>query len=404
VNPIANAHKLSNKSKSKLFLPLIVSGLSLLLFTSLACASSQQSSLTKPASTLNTSSLKLVKIADFNQPVEIKSAPGYPKLMFVVEQSGVVKIINNGKKVARPFLNISSKVNYGGERGLLSIAFPADYLKSGKFYVYYTDKQGDIRVDEYLRSKNPLLANPGSARPVIEIPHKENSNHNGGQMHFLGDYLYFGTGDGGGSGDPDGNAQNLNVLLGKMIRINPEKKNGRSYSIPATNPFVGKPGRDEIFAYGLRNPFRWSFDKTSSSPRMIIADVGQSEFEEINYLTLAQARGANFGWNYLEGNAQYQGSAPVGTIKPVLTLAHNNGYCSVIGGIVVRDRQLSSLLGQYIFSDFCKGGLQRFTAQLGSVQNVRRTNIAATQISSFGESANGRVWLTSLTGPVYRLR
>jgi glucose/arabinose dehydrogenase len=393
----------TKNANSKLFLPLLLSALILSLLVSLACASDESSS---TLSTVSSSNLKLVKIADFNQPVEIKAAPGYPNLMFVVEQSGLVKIIKDGKKLNRPFLNISSKISYGGEQGLLSIAFPPDYVKSRKLYVYYTDKQGDIRVDEYLRSKNPLLANSKSSRSVIEIPHKENSNHNGGQMHFLGDYLYFATGDGGGSGDPRGNSQNLNTLLGKMVRINPEKSRNRpyAYSIPVSNPFVNKAGRDEIFSYGLRNPFRWSFNKAGSTPQMIIADVGQSKFEEINYLSLAQARGANFGWNYFEGNVTYQGNATAKTIKPVLSLSHNDGYCSVIGGIVVRDKKLPSLRGQYIFSDFCKGGLQRFPAKPGEVGNITITNVPANQISSFGESSDGRVWATSLSGQVYRLK
>src|SRR5207253_2983424 len=188
--------------------------------------------------------------------------------------------------------------------GLLSIAFPPDYARSKRFYVYYTDAEGAIRIDEFRRS-GATRAAAGSRRPVIAIPHPVNSNHNGGQLQFLGNLLYFGTGDGGSAGDPPDNAQNKDVLLGKLVRIDPRASGGKPYSVPAGNPFVGKAGRDEIYSYGLRNPFRFSFDTTHQPPRIAIGDVGQNRFEELDYMTVGHGDGANFGWDAFEGFSNY---------------------------------------------------------------------------------------------------
>jgi glucose/arabinose dehydrogenase len=346
--------------------------------------------------------LRPVRVAQFDSPVEIKSAPGYPRLMFVVEQPGRIMVIRRGRKLARPFLNIKPRVNYGGERGLLSVAFPPDYRKSGLFYVYFTGGTGDIRVVEFKR-RNAVRARQNSARPVITIRHRKNSNHNGGQLQFLGRNLYFGTGDGGGAGDSDGNAQNLNSLLGKLIRINPERSGRRPYTVPSSNPFVGRRGRDEIFAYGLRNPFRWSFDTTTSNRkvRIAIGDVGQDAFEEVNYLNLSRARGGNFGWNRWEGFAPFNGGG-AGTIKPSLALS-NPPNCSVIGGVVVRDRKLPALRGRYIFTDFCDSRILSFKPRLGRV-SARPTGLRISNVTSFGQSLGGALFATSLDGSVYRIR
>lgn len=344
--------------------------------------------------------LRAAVVGRYATPVEIKSAPGYPRLMFVVEQEGRVMVMRRGRKLARPFLDIRGKVNYGGERGLLSVAFPPDYRKSKRFYVYYTDATGDIRVVEYRRG-SPVRARPNTARSVIRIPHRENSNHNGGTLNFLGRYLYFGTGDGGGGGDTDGNAQNLNSLLGKLIRIDPRQNGRRPYSVPASNPFVGRAGRDEIFSYGLRNPYRWHFDTTGAKPRIAIGDVGQDEFEEINFLNLGRARGANFGWNEWEGFQPYDGGRG-GTVKPSLVLPHP-GNCSVIGGLVVRDRKLPALRGRYVFTDFCGGKVLSFKPNLGRT-GFRKTGLSIPNVTSFGESLGGALYVTSIDGRVYRIR
>ncbi len=347
--------------------------------------------------------LRAVRVARFDHPVEAKPAPGYPRLMFVVEQPGRIMVLRRGRKLARPFLNLKPRVDYdSGERGLLSIAFPPDYRRSKRFYVYFTDRTGDIRVVEF-RRRTAVRARQNSGRSVIRIRHRENSNHNGGQLRFLGHDLYFGTGDGGGAGDQPGNAQNLDSLLGKLIRIDPRRQGSRPYTVPASNPFVGRNGRDEIFAYGLRNPFRWSFDrsKRGRQVRIAIGDVGQDKFEEIDYLNLSRARGGNFGWNRWEGFEPYNGGG-AGTIKPSLVLPHPPN-CSVIGGVVVRDRSLPSLRGRYVFTDFCNGKILSFKPHLGRAAG-RPTGLSIPSVTSFGESLSGALFVTSLDGSLYRIR
>jgi len=344
---------------------------------------------------------RTVRVGNFDHPVEIKAAPGFPRLMFVVEQGGRVMVMRRGRKLARPFLDIRGKVDYdGGERGLLSVAFPPDYRRSKRFYVYYTDTRGDIRVVEY-RRRSAVRARRNAARPVIRIPHPGASNHNGGSLQFLGRYLYFGTGDGGGSGDAAGNAQSLRSLLGKLIRIDPRRRGRRPYTSPASNPFVGRPGRDEIFAYGFRNPYRWNFDRTGRRVRIAIGDVGQDRFEEINFLNLRRARGANFGWNRWEGFEPFDGGGGR-TIKPSLVLGHPPN-CSVIGGLVVRDRALPALRGRYVFTDFCAGKVLSFKPNLGRT-GYRRTGLGIDRVTSFGESLGGALFVTTLPGAVYRIR
>lgn len=347
--------------------------------------------------------LRLRKVANFDQPVEVKSAPGFPRLMFVVEQEGRIRVVRRGRKLSRPFIDLRGPVESGGERGLLSIAFPPDYRKSKRFYVYYTDSTGDIRVDEFKR-RTAVRARRNSGRRVITIPHRKNANHNGGQLHFLGRNLYFGTGDGGGAGDSDGNAQNLGSLLGKMLRIDPRPKAGRPYSIPASNPFADRgPGRPEIFSWGLRNPFRWSFDLTRpKKPRMVIADVGQDRFEEINDVSVNRANGADFGWNAFEGFSEFKGGGARDTVKPELVLSHPKA-CSVIGGLVVEDRRVPALNGRYLFSDFCDSRIRSFRPGPGRVKAARSTGLTAPQVSSFGANRRGAVFITSLEGPLYRL-
>ncbi|MGA7435310.1 MAG: PQQ-dependent sugar dehydrogenase [Solirubrobacterales bacterium] len=342
---------------------------------------------------------RLKQIANFSQPVEIKSAPGYKNLMFVVEQEGRVMVLRKGRKLKKPFLNIKGRVESGGERGLLSVGFPPDYKKSKRFYVYYTDSTGDIRVVEFKR-RSAVRAKANSARNVITIPHREHANHNGGQLQFRGSDLYFATGDGGGGGDEAGNAQNLNVLLGKMIRINPKPKNGKPYTIPSSNPFVGRTGRNEIYSYGLRNPFRWSFQQSGGKTRMVIADVGQNEFEEINTITIGRASGANYGWNRFEGFSEFDGAID-DTVKPAIVLPHPPN-CSVIGGLVVRDRKVPALFGRYLFTDFCNSEIRSFKLRNGRVRS-KATGISENSISSFAANAARKVFMTSLNGGVFRL-
>jgi glucose/arabinose dehydrogenase len=351
----------------------------------------------------------LKRIGNFEEPVYVTAAPGFPQLLFVVEQPGRVRVLRGGRRVRGSFLDIRGLVQAGGERGLLSIAFPPDYRQSRRFYVYYTDGRGDIRVDEF-RRRSATRAARGSRRTVIRVPHRENSNHNGGQLQFLGSLLYFGTGDGGSGGDPPNNAQNRNSLLGKLLRIDPRPANRRPYRIPSGNPFVGRPGRPEIYSYGLRNPFRFSFDTISAKrPRIAIGDVGQDSFEELDYLTVGDARGANFGWDALEGFSRYRGPnsgtpVPPRTTKPIFAYPlGRGGACSIIGGYVVRDRRLPSLFKRYVYADLCEGELRRLDPGLRRARGDRKIGLSVSSPSSFGEDARGRLYVASLEGPVYRL-
>jgi glucose/arabinose dehydrogenase len=350
----------------------------------------------------------LKKVGTFQSPVEVTGAPGFPKLLFVVEQGGQIQIVENGRKRPRPFLDVGSLIDAGGERGLLSLAFAPDYPRSRRFYVYYTDRSGAIRVDEF-RRRSPTRAAFGSRRSVISIPHPVNANHNGGDLHFLGNLLFFGTGDGGSGGDPPNNAQNKDVLLGKLLRIDPRAGDGRPYSVPADNPFVGRPGRDEIYSYGLRNPFRYSFDLTHGAPRIAIGDVGQNQFEELDYATVAGARGANFGWDAFEGFDEYEDENsgtpdPGGTVKPIFAYPHSRGgSCSIIGGYVVRDPRLKSLRGRYVYADLCEGQLRALVPHLRTASGDRKLGLQVPSPTSFGEDDRHRLYVASLEGPVYRL-
>jgi len=382
--------------------------LALLLALALpACGSASDStstSSTKSERRAGGGGVGLKKIGSFDAPVYVTGAPGFPKLLFVVEQPGRIVVLRNGHRVRKPFLDLRGRVSYGGERGLLSVAFPPDYARSKRFYVYYTDDQGAIRVDEF-RRRSATRAMAGSRREVITIPHPVNSNHNGGQLQFHGDLLYFATGDGGSGGDPPNNAQNKDVLLGKLLRIDPRASRGKPYSIPSDNPFVGKPGRDEIYSYGLRNPFRFSFDGS----RIAIGDVGQNEIEELDYTTVAAASGANFGWDAFEGFAKYEGENsgtpdPGGTVRPIFAYDHSRGNsCTIIGGYVVRDPRLRGLRGRYVYADLCEGKLRSLAPHLGRASGDRKLGPSVSSPSSFGEDDKHRLYVASLEGPVYRL-
>jgi hypothetical protein len=354
--------------------------------------------------------VKLKRIGHFDSPVYATGAPGFRKLLFVVEQPGTVRVAKGHRKLGHPFLNIRGLVGYdGGERGLLSIAFPPDYQRSGRFYVDFNDNEGDIRVVEFHR-RNATRARRGSGRLVLEINHRANTNHNGGQLQFLGDLLYISTGDGGSGGDPPNNAQNRDSLLGKILRIDPRASDGGAYSVPADNPFVGKPGRDEIYAYGLRNPWRFSFDtKGAGGPYIAIGDAGQERFEEVDYARVAAASGANFGWDAFEGFAPYTGDNsgtpdPGGTTKPIFVYGTDtDGNCTIIGGYVVRDRRLHGLRGRYLYADFCAGNLRSFVPGPGGARGDKRVGLHVSDPSSFGEDTRHRIYVCSLDGPVYRL-
>jgi glucose/arabinose dehydrogenase len=349
----------------------------------------------------------LVRIGTFDSPLYVTAPPADSRRIFVVNQRGTIDEMLDGRKLNAPFLDISGRVSCCGERGLLSMAFAPDYASSGRFYVDYTDRRGDTRVVEYRRMGNSEGAAPSSARQVL-FQRQPEDNHNGGLVIFGPDrLLYIGLGDGGGANDRHGargNAQNLGTMLGKILRIDPRPSGRRSYRIPASNPFVKRRGaRGEIYAYGLRNPWRFSFDRGTGD--IATGDVGQNNFEEIDFARRGKARGANYGWRVFEGNRRnYPGERARKAVKPVITYATDSGgTCAVTGGYVVRDRGLASLLGSYVYGDFCAGFLRSARLRAGGASQKRSLGLHVSQLSSFGEDASGRIYVTSLGGPVYRL-
>jgi glucose/arabinose dehydrogenase len=344
---------------------------------------------------------KLEKIGEFDSPVYVSQPPGDDRL-YVVEQTGrVVRVASDGGE-PQTFLDLTDLVTSGGEQGLLSMAFAPDFAESGLFYVDYTDMDGNTQVVEYSAPQG-RVADPGSARPVIEVD-QPFSNHNGGQLQFGPDgLLYIGLGDGGSEDDPQRNGQDLGTLLAKILRIDPRPDGEKAYGIPAGNPFVDTSGaRPETYSYGLRNPWRFSFDRNTGD--LWIGDVGQNEFEEIDGVARGDGAGANFGWSAYEGDARFNDdqSAPDAT-RPVLTYSHDEG-CSVTGGYVVRDAGLPSLFGRYLYGDFCQGQLRSFTARPGApARDDHPAGIQVPSLSSFGEDSAGHLYATSLDGPVYRL-
>ena len=272
-------------------------------------------------------------MGSFDQPLYLASPPGDRRRQMVVEQPGRIVLVRDGRKQSRPFLDIRSRVTAGGEQGLLGLAFAPDYSRSGLFYVYYTRRDGRQAVSEFRRSTADR-ANPASERQVLVMADPE-GNHNGGQLNFGPDgLLYIGTGDGGGAGDQHGtigNAQDLGSLLGKILRIDPSAGAGKAYSVPSSNPFVDRAGaRPEIWAYGLRNPWRFSFDRKTGD--LTIGDVGQDEVEEIDFTLRNESSGSNFGWRPYEGDRRFTDEEAPGAVPPVITKNHNRGWCSVIGG------------------------------------------------------------------------
>jgi glucose/arabinose dehydrogenase len=350
--------------------------------------------------------IRLVRIGGFDAPVYVTQPPGETRRLFVVEQGGRIVIVRGGRRLAQPFLDITSNVLHSGEQGLLSAAFPPDYQRSGLFYVYYTDRNGqDNRIVEYHRASADR-ADPSSARVVLQMPNLE-PNHNGGLLLFGPDGLmYVGTGDGGGANDQHGargNAQSLGSLLGKLLRIDPRAAAGRPYRMPASNPFVGRAGaRGEIYSYGLRNPWRFSFDRRTGD--LAIGDVGQDQVEEIDFARRGRAKGRNFGWRPWEGRRRnFPGEPAPGAVFPVIQHTHASGFCSITGGYVVRDASVPSLAGRYVYSDLCDGRIRAARLRAGRTTTGRPLSLPRVpQVSSFGQDSRGRVYVVSLSGSVFR--
>ncbi len=338
--------------------------------------------------------LGLNRIGSFNQPLYVHGPKGAPGMLFVVEREGEVQVLKNGRERGT-FLDIKGMVRCcDGERGMFSIAFAP--WKTRRFYVYFTDEQGDIRVVEFKRRKgNPLRADRKSKRNIIEVRHRAADNHNGGQLQWGPDnLLYLATGDGGGSGDPQENAQDKTSLLGKLLRIKPRsgRKGKRNYAIPKSNPYAGKRrrGDGEIYARGLRNPYRFSF----AGRRIVIGDVGQDRFEEVDYETLRGTRGANFGWDVFEGNASFEGGRAPRHERPIHVYSHSGGRCSITGGYVVRDPDLPGLRGRYLYGDLCTGEIRSLKPRLGGARNDSATGLPASGgLVSFGEDSRRNIYV-----------
>ena len=345
--------------------------------------------------------VRLTSLGGFEEPVHVAQPPGAREL-YVVEKGGVIRVIDAAGAVhEEPFLDISDRVSTGSEQGLLSVAFSPGYEESGRFYVDYTDTEGDTRVVEYRRSAaDPLRAEEGSARELLFVD-QPFENHNGGLLLFGPDGdLYVGLGDGGSAGDPDRNGQDLGTLLGKILRIDPRPSAGRPYSIVPGNTIA--PGaRPEIFAYGLRNPWRFSFDREEGS--LWIGDVGQDSQEEID-VGHPVVSGSNFGWSAFEGTERFnEDEQASNAIAPTHTYGLEGGNCSVTGGYVVRDRSLRSLYGRYLYGDYCAGQLRSFAPSDEGARGDRELGLEVPALTSFGEDSAGRIYVTSQEGPVYRL-
>jgi hypothetical protein len=338
-----------------------------------------------------------------NTVVAITHAGDGSGRLFLTQQAGQIRIHNGTSLLTTPFLDIDPLVRCCGEEGLLSVAFHPNYASNGFFFVYYTNNNGDNVIARYTRSAgNANVADPNSAKIVLTIPHPVNGNHNGGPLKFGPDsYLYAGTGDGGGGGDPDENAQNLGALLGKQLRL--DINTTGPYAIPPTNPFVGVSGaRGEIWAYGLRNPWRFTFDRQTGD--MFIGDVGQGAREEVDFQPAGMG-GLNYGWDDMEGSICYEpssGCLTAGRVLPILEVDHSSGDCAIVGGYRYRGTAVPSLVGKYVHSDNCSGRI-RIATQTGPTTWTQVTDQDTNfNIYTFGEDQNGELY-ASAGGTIYRL-
>jgi glucose/arabinose dehydrogenase len=368
-------------------------------------------------------SLHLAPIGSFNSPTYVTGPPGDPSRVVVVQKGGAIRLVRDGALQGAPFLTVAG-VHNAGEQGLLSVAFAPDYASSGRLYVYSNDATScdstgancDVRIDEYRSSGAGANAvDPATRRLVLRVDHRKFQNHDGGQLQFGPDgYLYAGIGDGGGGGDPDGNGQNRDVLLGKILRIDPRASGLAGFTSPPSNPFLGPAiGADEVWAYGLRNPWRFAFDRLTGD--LVIGDVGESQHEEVDFQPAGFGGGANYGWNLYEGTARFSdpnGPQPSDYVPPVLTYDHVDGNCAITGGYVVRDTTVPELAGRYLYADECVGvvrsavvgpGRASNDAAVGDPANGAAPPLSVNQLDSFGEDAACRLYVVSLSGPVYRL-
>jgi glucose/arabinose dehydrogenase len=347
----------------------------------------------------------------FASPILVTNAGDGSNRLFVVEQAGRVRNLADGPS-GTPFLDISALVLSGGERGLLGLAFHPSFETNGKLYVNYTRKSdGATVIDEYRVTGDPNNVDEATRRQILAIT-QPYSNHNGGHLAFGPDgYLYIGMGDGGSGGDPEDRAQNVNSYLGKMLRIDVNgTSTGKAYRVPSTNPYVGKTGLDEIWSIGLRNPWRWSFDRTTGD--LWIADVGQGSWEEVNRSTAASGggRGLNYGWDDMEGRHCYEpltGCATAGRTLPLVEFGHavaGDDNCSVTGGYVYRGLRYAKLVGGYFYGDFCSGRIWTVSSTAAAPATGVELLNTALRIVSFGESERGELYVVAQDGTIHQLR
>jgi glucose/arabinose dehydrogenase len=341
-------------------------------------------------------------VGGLEKPVDLESPGDGSGRLFILEQAGRIRIVQDGALLPDPFLDIQNQVgSNGSERGLLGLEFSPAYASDGAFYLNYTDLRGNTVIARYHVSENPNQADSQSEEILLQVQ-QPYANHNGGGLAFGPDgYLYIGLGDGGSAGDPQGNGQSLETLLGKLLRIDVSQPGG--VAVPSGNPYANGGGRPEIWAYGLRNPWRFSFDMGTGD--LYIADVGQNIWEEIDYLPAGSAGGVNFGWSYREAAHPYAGSPPAGLtlVDPIYEYDHNQG-CSVTGGMVYRGQAMPEWQGIYIFGDYCRGtvwGLLRDGAGIWQAKTLFETGA---NISAFGLDETGEVYLLNHSvGQILRL-
>jgi glucose/arabinose dehydrogenase len=339
---------------------------------------------------------------------QVTSAGDGSGRLFLVERRGLIKVFKDGAVQPGSFLDMRTKVEAGGERGLLAVAFHPRFEDNGLLFVFFTRPGGDVVLGRWRANASRSAVMPSSFKTLLAIEHSSAANHNGGGMAFnpRNGLLYAAVGDGGGSGDPENDAQNVvRNRLGKVLRINVDGTGGGpygTYSIPSSNPYVGRSGRDEIWSYGLRNPWRLSFDRANGN--LYIADVGQGSWEEVNRESYGQPAGRNYGWRVMEGRHCYQASTcnRSGKTLPITEYGHTNGNCSITGGFVYRGPTQVALVGKYVFADFCSGRMWAMPALGGNGDQVLQADTTR-QITSFGEGDDGELYAVTIDGRLFRV-
>ena len=339
---------------------------------------------------------------------QVTSARDGSGRLFLVERRGLIEVFKDGAIQPGSFLDMRSMVEAGGERGLLGVAFHPQFAANGLLFVYFTRPGGDIVIGRWRANEERTAVVMSSFKTLLMIGHSSASNHNGGGMAFnpRNGLLYAAVGDGGGSGDPENDAQNVvRNRLGKVLRINVDGTGGGpygTYSIPSSNPFVGRTGRDEIWSYGFRNPWRLSFDRANGN--LFIADVGQGSWEEVNRESFGQGAGRNYGWRVMEGRHCYRASTCTksGKTLPITEYGHTGGNCSITGGFVYRGTAEPELVGHYVFADYCSGRIWTILNTGGNGDQVLQADTAE-RITSFGESDEGELYAVTIDGKLFRV-